>query len=94
MKKAVAVLATLLFTACASTPPPVIVDAKEVKTVVLVPCLERKDIPKAPEFPLDKVDLVDPKQELARLVNAATLELDIRRKWVAEVFKIFNNCAK
>lgn len=93
MKAVSAAILFFLLTACA-TPQPVITDVREVPVPVKQPCIEKADIPALPLFPLDAVDLTDPKFPLTRLANAAREELSVRRKWVDEVYKIFNACTK
>lgn len=91
---AVLALCLALIAGCAAKPPIVIKEPKEVKVPVGKKCIPKEDAAqvKGAQFPLDAVDLSDPNTELARLANAARLELKVRREYVATVEKILEKC--
>lgn len=79
---------------CAHTKDVIISEPKEVKVGVALKCLDGKDVPPTPIFPLDAVDLTDPKTELARVVNAATLEVRVRKEYVGKINEVLAKCAR
>ena len=79
---------------CAHTKEIVVSQPKDVMIGVPQKCIDSKDVPAVPSFPLDEVDLTDNKTELARVVNAATLERKVRREYVGKVQEVISKCTR
>jgi hypothetical protein len=71
---------------------PVVAVPKEVSVAVAQKCIDRKDVPETPQFPLDTVQLTDD-APLARLANAARLERKVRTAYVAKVEEVLKKCS-
>ncbi len=78
---------------CTSLKELVVSTPVESKVAVATKCIKRSEIPPIPAFPLDVVDLSNPTQELSRLVNAATLEVAVRTKYVVTVMDLLLKCS-
>lgn len=83
-----------LLMGCESLAPVVKTEGQDVSVPVVQKCIERKDLPKKPTFPLDIVDLSNEKEALARLVNAARLEVKARTEYVSKAQEVFDKCSK
>lgn len=80
---------------CAAlTKETIVAEPKEVRIGVPQKCIDSKDVPPIPTFPLDAVDLTDSNTELVRLVNAATLERKIRTEYVGKVQEVIAKCTQ
>jgi hypothetical protein len=83
-----------LLAGCTAAAPVVKTEGQETKVPVAVKCIDKKDLPAEPVFPLDVVDLSKEDEALPRLANAARGERKLRKEYIEQTRKALEKCAE
>lgn len=93
MKTIAAALCLGVLCACTPLAPVIKTEGQTINVPTVQKCVDSKDIPVTPEFPLDVVDLSNEAEQVARLANAARLERKVRREYVTKVTEVLKKCS-